>query len=383
MAQIFISYGHIDRVFARQLYNSLMDEGFNVWLDVVNIAPSSDWLKTVYEGLSNSQLQLLILSPEALETQTLKDEWKFFYSKERPIIPILLRPVEELPLQLNRLKPVRFYDHSYEQALSSLLKTLRRYVDSLMTDKTAMLTDEFPAVDAEADSAAAHESADTNDHTTNSADRPLLLELAENFQPLRYWAVEADSMTIGRGERSDCVIESRLLSRQHARVFRDGNSYYVEDLDSKNGTWINSERVIKPRPLRDGDEISLAMTVRLRFVRSGVSVPLTIDDAEGMDGVLRVDFQNHEVFVRDQPLEPPLTIMEFSLLALLYNHAGRICPRQEIIDTLWDEEDRAYITEQSVTLLVQKLRQRLADADMDHAYIVRVGTGYRLNNPQR
>src|SRR5205823_8726780 len=47
-----------------------------------------------------------------------------------------------------------------------------------------------------------------------------------------------------------------MLSRRHARIFREGGSVYVADLESRNGTTVNRTRVAKaPCRLRDGDEI--------------------------------------------------------------------------------------------------------------------------------
>lgn len=47
------------------------------------------------------------------------------------------------------------------------------------------------------------------------------------------------------------------MSRRHARVWRDGERYLIEDLGTRNGTLVNREPVTAPRPLKDGDEIAL------------------------------------------------------------------------------------------------------------------------------
>jgi pSer/pThr/pTyr-binding forkhead associated (FHA) protein len=57
------------------------------------------------------------------------------------------------------------------------------------------------------------------------------------------------------------------VSRRHARITRRGNQYFIEDLGSTNGTFINRGRRLLPgdrQPLNDGDEIIIGKTF-LRF----------------------------------------------------------------------------------------------------------------------
>jgi pSer/pThr/pTyr-binding forkhead associated (FHA) protein len=49
--------------------------------------------------------------------------------------------------------------------------------------------------------------------------------------------------TIGRGPDCGIVINHQTVSRRHAALRRDGDSWLLEDLGSKNGTWVNGARV--------------------------------------------------------------------------------------------------------------------------------------------
>jgi len=60
------------------------------------------------------------------------------------------------------------------------------------------------------------------------------------------------------------VLRDARVSRLHARIWREGSSWMVEDLGSTNGTSVNGKRVDRPTPLANGDKILLGDTV-LRF----------------------------------------------------------------------------------------------------------------------
>jgi len=63
---------------------------------------------------------------------------------------------------------------------------------------------------------------------------------------------------IGRHPGCDVWIDSYDVSRQHARITVRAQGIVIEDLGSKNGTWIGSQRIDGPTELRDGDHIRIA-----------------------------------------------------------------------------------------------------------------------------
>jgi pSer/pThr/pTyr-binding forkhead associated (FHA) protein len=63
-------------------------------------------------------------------------------------------------------------------------------------------------------------------------------------------------ISIGRSTENDVCIESPFVSRQHATIFRNGAETAVVDLDSKNGTFVNSKRV-QVQTIADKDEINI------------------------------------------------------------------------------------------------------------------------------
>lgn len=73
--------------------------------------------------------------------------------------------------------------------------------------------------------------------------------------------LQGDSLIIGRSSTSDLPLPDRFLSRHHARLFRDGDRYLVEDLDSRNGTLLNGVPVKAPSPVSPGDVIRISGSV--------------------------------------------------------------------------------------------------------------------------
>ena len=75
---------------------------------------------------------------------------------------------------------------------------------------------------------------------------------------------------IGRTAEAEICIDRTEVSRCHARIFVAGTTATIEDLGSKNGTYVNGERLEQPTLLSNGDEIWIGRSVaRLRFLVEG------------------------------------------------------------------------------------------------------------------
>jgi diguanylate cyclase (GGDEF)-like protein len=76
--------------------------------------------------------------------------------------------------------------------------------------------------------------------------------------------VLGDEVVLGRSDELPARIDDRGISARHARVFRRGASYWLEDLASTNGTAVNGVRLDAPWELRDGDRVQLGEHTLLR-----------------------------------------------------------------------------------------------------------------------
>ncbi|CAM3991708.1 antibiotic biosynthesis regulator FhaB [Nocardiopsis rhodophaea] len=68
-------------------------------------------------------------------------------------------------------------------------------------------------------------------------------------------------ITIGRAGDSTLVINDDYTSGRHARIFTENGRWFVEDLNSTNGTFVGQERLTRPQPITVGQPIRIGKTV--------------------------------------------------------------------------------------------------------------------------
>jgi pSer/pThr/pTyr-binding forkhead associated (FHA) protein len=66
---------------------------------------------------------------------------------------------------------------------------------------------------------------------------------------------------VGRAESCSITVDDTYVSQQHARFFDRDGAWYVEDLGSTNGTYLNDERLTQPAEVHAGDVVRLGKTV--------------------------------------------------------------------------------------------------------------------------
>lgn len=191
------------------------------------------------------------------------------------------------------------------------------------------------------------------------------------------WTLDKPVTSIGRWEDNDVAIQDRWISRYHAEVHREKDRYIVRDLDSKNGTLVNGQRIAAPTALADGDEIQVTPLITLTFVDYGSTAPLP---AETQAAALELDPDTRQVTVRGRLLSPALSPAQFTFLSLLAEEPGRVYSRDEVIAAVWPEDEAEGISDEAIDALVRRVRLRLRELDDSHDYITTVrGYGFKLD----
>jgi len=76
--------------------------------------------------------------------------------------------------------------------------------------------------------------------------------------------------TIGRDLGNNIVVVDEQVSKRHAAIYYDKDRFWITDLESRNGVYVNGLRIEKPTPLMDGSLIKLGSTI-FKFQTSVVS----------------------------------------------------------------------------------------------------------------
>jgi hypothetical protein len=198
------------------------------------------------------------------------------------------------------------------------------------------------------------------------------------------WQLEGE-MVIGRDESCGIVIADRQVSRFHARLTPAPDGVLLEDLGSKNGTFCNGARLEEPVLLMDGDLLQVSLVQHFVFLSSDATVPLDMAAPLVRPGAprrLTLDIRSRRVWLNGQELDPPLSVPQFRLLQILFEHEGQVVERQNLIQWIWGEEEAVGVSEQAFDALVRRLRDRLAMIDPSHGFIITVrGHGLRLDIP--
>ena len=147
------------------------------------------------------------------------------------------------------------------------------------------------------------------------------ITVRDAFGNQREIEISRTPFTMGRQGDNDLVLLDTRISRQHARIVKDGEAYCLEDAGSRHGTFINGERVTAPLPLKSGDQIGLGVTD---------SYALTFDvEPAVLPGLL-------EQFEKASEQGPAPQLHHLSLLLQMAQMMLRAPALEEVLTTLLD-----------------------------------------------
>jgi len=101
----------------------------------------------------------------------------------------------------------------------------------------------------------------------------LTLKFKKDSTKIREYKIErGQSVTIGRLDSNDVVIENLAVSGHHAKIDWTGNGFLLTDLKSKNGTFVNEQLAIS-HWLKDGDVVTIGKHVLIFSYETGEAQP--------------------------------------------------------------------------------------------------------------
>ncbi len=187
---------------------------------------------------------------------------------------------------------------------------------------------------------------------------------------------------LGHTGHADISFINPYISHQHAEIELRDNQYWLRDLDSKNGTFVEGKRLTEETVLSNGEVFELGRGVlKLKFVDHNTTMtwitepPETVDRGSG----LSLDLDRREVFIDGKPIEQQLSPTQFDVLEYMYKNAGKICTRDEIARAGWPKVPPHTISEQLITNCIFNIRSRIEHDRSDPVYLItRAGHGYLL-----
>ena len=115
-------------------------------------------------------------------------------------------------------------------------------------------------------------------------EKPLLeYQVAEQK---RTYVLTRQTTVMGRAPDCDLVLPYPMVSRQHAQVVQEGGTFYVQDLRSANGTFVNDDSASERRVLKDGDKVRLGEFTLL--FRAPVVKQVVLSDEYDMDAGMTI-----------------------------------------------------------------------------------------------
>ncbi|HEY1603737.1 MAG TPA: SpoIIE family protein phosphatase [Pirellulales bacterium] len=84
-----------------------------------------------------------------------------------------------------------------------------------------------------------------------------VLQVLKGMAPGQQFPLEAEKAVLGRHPDCDIVLDIGAVSRQHAQILQIEADYYLEDLKSRNGTYVNGQQIHDRRRLEDNDRIKI------------------------------------------------------------------------------------------------------------------------------
>lgn len=136
--------------------------------------------------------------------------------------------------------------------------------------------------------------------------KPPKLIVSKNGKPLRAITLDQPHLIAGRSEHNDITIPSRFVSRHHLLLVRHGSATFLMDLNSTNGTLVNSRRVSN-HVLMHNDIISIAQ-YRIKFYDPHATTRGSLDGAEFADtSIMKTLDDMRKLLAQEDPESTPAT----------------------------------------------------------------------------
>jgi serine phosphatase RsbU (regulator of sigma subunit) len=183
--------------------------------------------------------------------------------------------------------------------------------------------------------------------------------------PGRSFDLKASGTSIGRQPDVDIYLESLAVSRQHAKVLCEEGDYFIEDLGSSNGTYVNGEKIKARQPLSEHDMVQIGpylLALRPEPRALGTDTNALVRAS--------IDARSYYSLLGENPSQKLQVVLEIA------QHLGHTLEESVLLDQLADhllrlfpQSDRALVLLcRGSQLIVQTVRSRLRTSTPDSLF---------------
>jgi len=191
----------------------------------------------------------------------------------------------------------------------------------------------------------------------------------------RTFELTGGNMIVGRRsvqQKPDIDLIDEVVSRRHLEIVQKGDRFMVRDLNSTNGTMLDDDRILPDRLYElkhnckiglgvDGDTAHVILvfkeTESTNIITKKAAMPEVREKPAAVDW-LKIDERKKDIWVDGK--QEKLSRKEYGLIVFLYNNAGKICSRDEIIEAVWPEsKDPSAISDATIDQLIHRLREKV------------------------
>ncbi len=124
--KIFLSYSRDDLHFVEELAKDLENAGYDVWYDLTDIEGGDRWAQEIQEGIKESEILVIVVSPNALKSEWVEKEFLFASKRGMKIVPLLYE-LCELPLWLLNIQYVDIVGQNYRKNFSQIEEAFNNF----------------------------------------------------------------------------------------------------------------------------------------------------------------------------------------------------------------------------------------------------------------
>jgi sigma-B regulation protein RsbU (phosphoserine phosphatase) len=178
------------------------------------------------------------------------------------------------------------------------------------------------------------------------------LHILKGQNPGQRVVLDADKVVLGRDPECHVVIPMNSVSRRHAQILRTGGKYFIEDLQSRNGTYVNHQAIGQRTPLKNNDRIRICDFLATFHEAAFAPLPEWAaadeepesEEAEGSTTVEASISHSSHLVLETQPAEKLKALLEISASLSKTLQLDPLLPK--IVDTLFQifkQADRCFL----------------------------------------